>query len=140
MSTGSRVGKCVMVIGEIKAAKGCYGSELVVGKLRQKAPRGFAGTKETIVRVGHSVRGKDGFQTAFVKGTVVRDERQIADARLDERPDVRKKIRAVRILRSQPVDAYVPMRIKVRCRVNKPIELIDDFVFSNDHDSDAAYA
>ena len=73
---GLGVGEGVVVVGEVETAGGGDGVELVVWQAPSKVPTGSCKRiKERIVRVIHPVYLKYGFQTALVKGAVVRHQR-----------------------------------------------------------------
>ena len=60
-----------MVVLKTVTAFGCYGVQLVVGKMAECSSGGAERVVELIVGVVHAIDTEDGFKTAFVKRFVV---------------------------------------------------------------------
>ena len=69
---GLCIGEGVVVVIKIIATGCCYGVELVVLKMGKKTTGGAEGVVELVIGVVHAIDTEDSFQTALVKGLVVR--------------------------------------------------------------------
>lgn len=97
-------------------------------------------TVELIVGICHPILGKGGFQTTFIKRTVVGDKWKTLNQWFYLRPYFRKGWLTVCVEASETVDFCCPVCIIVRSRLNERIEFIDDLTSVHYHKADAAYA
>lgn len=95
---------------------------------------------ELVTGICHAVLGKGGFQTAFIKGTVMGDKRKTFYQRLDLRPYFRERRLPVCVPASQAVDFGCPICIIIWDRLNERVEFIDNLTAPHHYNANTAYA
>lgn len=97
-------------------------------------------TVELIAGICHTVLGKGGFKTAFIKRPVVGYKRKSLYQRLYLCPNLREGWLTVRITACETVNLGCPVCIIVGRRLDERVELIDYLATTHYHNADAAYA
>ena len=141
LGAGFGVGEGVVVVFHRTTAGGGHGVQLVVGQAAAEvAARSPAGAKELVVGVVHLIDAEHGPEAAFVKGTVVRHERQPFNQRLDLSPHDGEYGRVVGVLVREAVHALAKPCVVVRLGLDERIERVGDDAAAHHHHTHAAYA
>ena len=138
---GFGVGEGVVVPGEIVAAGGGDGLELVVG---QAHPEVAAGSRqrveERIFRIIHAIGPEHGAQASFVEAAVVRDERKPFDEGRDLLPHLREHRCVFGVFRADSMNMLTEPLIVSGFRADEAVEPVCDCAVPDDDDSHAADA
>ena len=138
---GFGVGEGVVVVGEVVAAGGGDGLELVVGKAAAEvAAGGGQGGEELIVRAVHPAHAMDGLQAAFIETRVVRHEGQAFDHLHNLLPHLREYRRVLGVIGTKPVHPHTEPLVILRLGVNQRVERIHDLPSPHDYHTHAAHA
>ena len=141
MRTSLRIGQGMVVIREVKSAGGSDGLELVVREFLPKmSSRCRQRVMEFIVRIVHLIDAEHLLETAFIKGTVVRDQGKPLDKWLNLLPNEGKDWSVLRVFRSQ--SAYLPAEplVVLRLGMDEAVEGVHNLPSTYDHHAHAAYA
>ena len=141
MRTGLRIGKGVVVIGEVIAAGRSYGMQLVVGQAMTEMTAGCCQRIEKhIIRVVHLIHPEHLFQAAFIETAVMRYKRKPFNHRGDLLPHKWEYRGAFRILLGESVNLLAEPLIVLRLGVNQAVVRIHYLAITDDDHSNAADA
>ena len=141
MRTGLRIGKGVVVIGEVIAAGRSYGMQLVVGQAMAEMTAGCCQRIEKhIIRVVHLIHPEHLFQAAFIETAVMRNERKPFNHRGDLLPHMWEYRGAFRIFLGESVNLLAEPLIVLRFGVNQAVVRIHYLAITDDDHSNAADA
>ncbi len=141
MRTSLRIGKGMVMVCKVIAASGGDGLELVVRELLPKmSSRCRQRVIEFIVRIVHLINAEDLFETAFIKWTVVGDQRQPLDKRFNLLPDEGEDGRIFGVFRSQPMHLPAEPLVVLWLRMDQAVEPVNDLSIAHDDNTDAADA
>ena len=139
--TGFGVGEGVVMVGEVVAADGGDGLELVVRKgIAKPSPGGSEGVIERVAGIIHLIETENGLEASFVEAAVVGDQRKPFDARSNLFPDIGKYGRIHCILFGQAVNLLAKPLIVFGFGVDEAVEPVHDLSVADNDDADAAHA
>ena len=141
MRTGFRIGQGVVMSGQVEAADGGHGLQLVVGQATAvMTSRGGQRVVEEITGIIHPVNPEDSFETALVETCIMGNQRQPLNLWRNLFPDIREDRCVLRILRSQAVNPAAEPLVIFRLRVDQAVERVYHDPAPHDDDAHAADA
>ena len=141
MRTSLRIGQGMVMVCKVISAGGSDGLELVVREFLPKmSSRCRQRVVKFIVRIVHLIDAEYLLETAFIKKTVVGDQRQSLDKRFNLLPYEGEDGRILGVFRPEPV--YLPAEplVILRFRMDQAVESVHDLSATNDDYADAADA
>ena len=128
------------MVREIVPAGSGDGLKLVVRESRSIKPsRSRERVMELIVRIVHLIDPEHLLETAFIKGTVVSDQRQPLDKRFYLLPNIGKDRSVIRVLRAKAVYLSAEPLVVLRLRMDQTVEPVhnlsatyDDYAYTAD--------
>jgi hypothetical protein len=131
----------MVVVREIVPAGSGDGLELVVGETPSIiSSRCKQRIKEYIIGIVHLIDAEHLLETAFIKGTVVSDQRKSLDKRLYLLPDERKDGCLIRIFRAKAVNLPAEPLVVFRLRMDQTVEPVHNLTVPYDDYAYTAYA
>ena len=134
IGAGLRVGESVMMAGEVVAAQGGNGLQLMVGGMGENP----AGYSQRIVKhvagIVHLIAPHHSLQASRIERGIVGHKRQSLNERRNAGPYIRKERSAVGVAMVKAVNALAEPTVIVGLRLNKGLKTLGDLTLANyDH-------
>ena len=126
IGAGLRVGESVMMAGEVVAAQGGNGLQLMVGRMGENPSGDAQRVIKHVAGIVHPVTPHHGLQASRIERGIVGHKRQSLDERRNVGPYIGKERSAVGVAMVKAVHALAEPAVIVGLRLDKGIKTLGD--------------